>query len=520
MPIQEILNEETMCSVNRIKHPEIYGLQILNLAATNMKNYTMPPLAPGYGEEIHSLNFCNVTVTYTHPGWDDAIRVIIYLPTEGWNGRFQASGGGGYVTGGEALASFDMGPGLRDGYTVATTDGGHTDEISAFRDASSWILSSPGNVNWPLLVDFAYVALHDMATIGKAITEAYYGTPPQHSYFHGSSTGGKQAITLAQKYPTDFDGIVAGCPAINWPKFTMSGYWPHFVMNQLGAYPRDCEMRAITAAAIAACDELDGVADGIISLPALCNFDPHTLVGKAFHCGDTPTVFTSLAADIAEAAWTGPRSSTGEFQWYGIGKDAEFGTNGMGIASTTCDEDGTCTAIPFTMQTHWIKFFLKKDPDFDPATIISHEEWDALFRASVDEYQSMLGTANPDLTEFHRAGGKMISWHGLRDPLIPVNGSVNYYDRVMERDPEAQEYFRLFLVPGAGHSPADGPTPKGLRNVIVDWVEEGIAPDTLRGIGADGHGKKIERDVCMYPRVQVYVSGDTAVPSSFACVEG
>ncbi|KAL3443170.1 Tannase/feruloyl esterase [Aspergillus insuetus] len=521
--IPDSISAEQLCSATQFASLDIYGAHVLNLVTTHQQNYTFaPPPVPGFpGGPYTNLDFCNVTITYTHPGWNDEINIIVLLPTKNWNGRFQATGGGGFVTGGGPLASLFLAPGLTDGFVVATTDGGHTAELSDAVDASSWALSSPGNVNWPLLVDFASAALHDMAEFGKAVTAAYYGMPPHYSYFHGASTGGRQGFMFAQMYPDDFDGIVAICPAINWVQFIVADYWPQFVMNQLGVYPRTCELTAITKAAIAACDELDGVEDGIISLPGLCDFDPHTLVGKTFDCAGETATFNSAAAAVADAAWSGPRSSTGEWQWFGVGRDADLG----GIAMTSCDDDdderggsGSCQGSPFPIPTSWIRHFLKRDADFDVKTL-THDDWDELFYASVHQYQSVIGTSNPDLSAFRKRGGKMLSWHGLRDAVIPANGSVQYYDRVLQRDPAAHDYFRLVLVPGAGHALHEGPTPKNMMEAIVKWVEEGDVPETLRGVGPDGHGTVVERNLCVYPRVQVYQGGDPTVPGSFTCTE-
>ncbi|KAJ6149273.1 Tannase/feruloyl esterase [Penicillium samsonianum] len=510
-----------MCSTAGIPSMKIQGLEILTLTATYIQNYTFPaiPVLGFDGSSYANMNFCNVTVAYTHPGWNDQIHVMVYLPSEGWNGRFQATGGGGFIAGGGLLSSFYMAPALLDGFAVATSDGGHSvDMATAAVDVSDWALSSPGNVNWHLLVDFASVTLHDMAEIGKAVTTAYYGTPPHHSYFYGASTGGRQGLMIAQRYPNDFDGIVALCPAINWAQVVVASQWPQLVMNQLNVYPPGCELKAITNEAISACDGLDGVEDGIISLPGLCDFDPHTVVGKTFDCDGNSSVITSAAATVAKAAWSGPRSATGEWQWFGIGKDADLGTKGMGVASTICDEDQNCKGLPFPITTSWIKYFVKRGSEFDISTI-THEEWDSIFHASVNEYESVIGTADPDLSELRKTGAKMLSLHGLQDAVIPVNGSVQYYDRVLDRDPTAQDFFRLFLVPGASHSLDDGPVPKKMVDAIVKWVEEDIAPDTLRGIGKDGYGTTVDRDLCMYPRVQVYRSGDPTIASSFECTE-
>ncbi|KAL2840051.1 Tannase/feruloyl esterase [Aspergillus pseudoustus] len=522
--IQDMVNQEQVCNAPRFDALDIDGATFLSITAIQNNNYTFQT-QPELGfpaDPSLPVNICNVTVTYTHAGWNDEIRVSVYLPSDRWNGPFLATGGAGYVTGAGSLASLFVTPGLADGYAVATTDGGHIDTPDAFTSVHSWALSSPGNVNWPLLVDFAKVALHDMAEIGKAVTTAYYGVPPHHSYYQGGSTGGRQGVMFAQSYPHDFDGIIAIYPAINWAEFVIADYWPQFIMNQLNVFPRPCELEAITKTAIVACDKLDGVEDGIISLPGLCDFNATTLVGKAFDCNGEPATFTSAAATIANAAWTGPRSATGDWQWFGVAKDADLGSRGVGVAKTSCasaeGKTSQCTGEPFGIASEWLLYFLLRDPDFDLATI-THEKWDSLFHVSIDQYQSVLGTANADLSEFRKAGGKMLSWHGMRDEVIPVNGSVQYYDRVLALDPAVHDYFRLFLVPGAGHWLEGGPTPKGVLEAVVKWVEEGAAPETLRGVGEDGRGTVVQRDLCMYPRIQVYMSGDPAEHSSFTCTE-
>lgn len=522
-PVQTLLATDPTCRAAAFSLPTMTGLQVLSVNANAQRNYTFipDPLLGGPQDPITDLNFCNVTVTYTHPGWNDIINVITYLPfDESWNGRFQAHGGGGYVTGGEGVVQFSLIPGLVHGYAVSTTDGGHTLTIAEGNTyTSSWALSSRGNVDWPLLVDFAYVALHDMATIGKAVTQSFYGSPPKFSYFVGGSTGGRQGHMLAQRYPKDFDGILALLPAINWVRFLFSNIYPAFIMDQLKVYPRPCEFQAIQNAAIAACDGLDGLEDGIVSRPGLCHFDPHTLVGESFDCNGVKATVSSGAATVAAAAWNGPRSSTGEFQWYGFGIDANISQVGIGATVTECDASGVCTGAPFPISNTWVRYWVAKDPDLDMSTI-THEKWDELFHACVSEYESVIGTSDPDLSEFSRAGGKMLNWHGMADQAIPVNGSTDYYDRVLKQDPKAQDFYRLFLGPGASHCVTCGIVPpiEDLMNVITDWVENQNPPETLRGRGQDIQGSAVERDLCMYPRVQHYVGGDSTKPEAFVCV--
>ncbi|KAL2106149.1 hypothetical protein VUR80DRAFT_7225 [Thermomyces stellatus] len=328
---------------------------------------------------------------------------------------------------------------------------------------------------------------------------------------------------LAQRYPTDFDGIVAIFPAINWNRFLMANIWPVFMMDKLGVYPRACELNAITDAAIASCDPRDGVEGGIVSRLDLCDFDPHDLVGKEFDCDGTASVFSSGAATIAKAAWDGPRSSTGEFQWYGFSPDTnltQFTQFGMGHAVTVCDDTGEhCDAVPFIISTTWLKYWLRKDPSFDPRKI-SHEEWDELYHAAISQYDSIIGTDDPDLTGLRKAGSKMINWHGISDKAIPFNGSVDYYDRVLARDPDAQDYYRFYAAPGTDHCFDCGLSPRIMKTMEImrDWVEKAVPPDTLPVSGKSKDGDDLERDICMYPRVQHYIGGDITKSSSFKCV--
>jgi hypothetical protein len=305
--------------------------------------------------------------SYTHPGWNDVINVEIWLPLDEWNGyvstvklpkllrilvlkltfgksRFQGTGGGGYQTGDGASALVSA---VHDGYSAASTDGGHPSETADIAAPAHWALLSPGNLNLPLLQDFAAVALADMTLLGQAVTESYYGEKPAYSYWTGCSTGGRQGLMLAQRYPELYDGIVALAPAINWDTFLVTEYWPQQIMNQLGVYPPPCELKAYTKAAIAACDDLDGLEDGIISDANACNFDPFSMVGKTFSCdGSEESKFTSEGAQVADAAWSGLIDTSGKQQWYGLSKDAPL----SGIAGT----NGTSSSgIPFRHSVDW-----------------------------------------------------------------------------------------------------------------------------------------------------------------------
>ncbi|KAK0627428.1 Tannase/feruloyl esterase [Immersiella caudata] len=469
------------------------------------------------------FDFCNVTIIYTHPGWDDAVTLITYLPAR-WNGRFLALGGGGMVAGGEALLLIQptITLVLGRGFAVSTTDGGHPSDLDAGVDVNPpWVFKSPGNIDLAMLANFASRSLHDMAVLGKNLTRRAYGRAPERSYFFGESTGGMQGHMLAQRYPADFDGIVAAKPAINWARFFFANVWAKLTMDTAGAYPTRCELDALSAAAVAACDELDGLRDGVVSRADLCAFDPRTLAGETFDCAGAPATFSNISVQVAHATYEGPRGPAGEFRWYGFGKDVGLDANGTGPAALTCPEDGAggpCSAAAFHMSDLWLRYFYAKDPSLN-LTEITPARFDDLFLAAVNEYESVIGAADPDLSRFRRAGGKMLSWHGMADQLVPVNGSVQYYDRVLALDPRAADYYRLFLAPGADHAGAGITVSDEARlDYIMDWVERGAANQTLRAAGMTGLGDMAERDICMYPMVQHYRGGSATLPSSFTCV--
>lgn len=224
------------CVASSIPYPNVFGTEILSLSAAPVTNYSLalPQADQHFALDLTGLDFCNVTVQYTHPKQGDSINVHVWLPFGQWNGRFMGTGGGGYAT---ESGPMSLSYAVSQGYSAVATDGGHASD-SPF-SASSWALSSPGNVDWVLLQDFAAVALDDAASIGKAVTTSFYGTAPKYSYWSGCSTGGRQGLMMAQRYPTQYDGIMAAAPAINWASFVVASYWAQLVMNQLGLCERE-----------------------------------------------------------------------------------------------------------------------------------------------------------------------------------------------------------------------------------------------------------------------------------------
>lgn len=499
------------CTPDAIPYPSFLGGEVLNLTATEVHNYSTTTIGLGVNEGtiVSGVDFCNVSITHTHPGWNDMVHTQVWLPLGNWNGRFQATGGAGWSAG---LDYYFMAYPVSVGYAGAFTDGGHEISFSLETSPASWAQTSPGNINWDLLQDFASTALNDMTLIAKAVIESYYGTPPRYSYWAGCSEGGAQGLLMAQRFPGAYDGILALAPGVNAPMVISSAYYATHVMNQLDYYPEACEMNAFTQAAIDACDVLDGLEDGIIAAPGLCHFAPHTLVGKIYTCNNETAVYTAAGASIAQAAWVGPRNYTQHIRSYGLNKDANITTY---YTATSCSSNGTCTANPVEYFTSWYQYFVTRNPDFDLRSMTDADFY-SLIETARDQYDSILGANNPNLARFRAAGGKMITWHGLADEVNPPNNSASYYEDVLRLDPSARDFYRYFQAPGVGHCfGGAGPYPGDTLERLVDWVENGTAPNTIGATSSNGTA----RNLCQYPLRQIYVSGDTKQASSFQCVE-
>ncbi|KAJ5983012.1 tannase and feruloyl esterase [Penicillium waksmanii] len=507
------LSSASRCSPSTIQKPERVGASILGIQAQEIHNYSAVSLGPGTNEGgQYTISFCNVTVTHTHPGWNDEIHTQVWLPLKEWNGRFQGLGGGGYSTG---MGSIYLTYAVAQGFASASTDGGlgTSSGASTIPTDLSWVLSSEGNVNWELLDNYATKATNEMAIIGQQITKSYYRQPANYSYFSGCSGGGRQALMMAQKYPDVFDGILAVAPAINIQKFIPAGYWASVVMQETDVYPAPCEVSAFTEAATKACDKLDGVEDGIISSPGLCDIKASDFVGKNYSCDGVQKTFTASNAKVIQAAWSGSQSVSKRYGWHGLNKDAELGGY---YVSTSCSGNGTCHATESDLLSSWFKYLVAKNPTFDANSMTTNQFFDAL-HSSISDYTSMLGNSDPDLSNFKRAGGKMISWHGLADEVIPPNGTTEYYENVLKGDPNAHRFYRSFEAPGVGHCYGGlGPIPNGAMSQLIEWVENDRAPAVLH---ATKGSNNTARDLCPYPLRQKYIGGDSRNSTSFTCIQ-
>ncbi|KAF5709233.1 feruloyl esterase B precursor [Fusarium globosum] len=335
------------CFAHAISQPIVFGLKVIDFSVIVVENYnfvTKSMLYYGHPTTVaEEVDFCNITVTYTHPDQNDAVRVETWLPVDNFNGRLQSIGGGGWVAG-RYLASYAaMSGAIGEGYATSTTDAG-----------------------LQLQMDYG-----DQANIAKGLIESFYGEAPKYSYWSGCSQGGRQGMMLAQRYPEAYDGIHACAPAINWNQFFMSTFWPQLIMQELDYFPYPCEMNAILVEAIESWDGPDGIVDGIISNEDACDFDPMDIVGKSSHCSDTATFvsITEEAAKIAKSTWSGPRTTDGKFIWYGPNMGAQLSgqslqlTNDIGLAMTTCS-NGACQGAPVGLGEVRIKYWIEANPDW------------------------------------------------------------------------------------------------------------------------------------------------------------
>lgn len=423
---------------------------------------------------------CRIVATVTHPPARDRVQVFIALPLKNWNGRFRGNGGGGFLGGNPASLS---GP-VRQGFVAGATDTGHEG------GSGSFALNANGRLNWQEIRDNAYLGIHDMTVVGKALAQAFYGKPPRYSYFFGSSTGGRQGLMEAQRYPEDYDGIFSGCPAINWHRFLACDIWPQVVMLAAKNFLPKAKFDAVTAAAVAACDGDDGVVDGVIDDPARCSWDPQAFVGTKV--GDD--TFTAADADVVRQIWRGPHARDGRRLWYPF-------MRGANLAALAGTEGTPLTGKPFGVALDWLRYFLAQNPQWDWKTL-TVDEFELFWNQAVEEYGAVIGTDDSDLARFHERGGKIVITHGLADQLIPHEGSIDYYERLQRQMGGAERtaaFARLFLVPGVDHGfRGAGASPVGLQDALLRWVEEGGAPDQLVGEARDRAGN-VRRTRPLYP---------------------
>lgn len=466
-----------------------------------------------------------------------SIHIWVGLPMEGkWNGRWQSLGGGVYA-GSTALPT----AAVMGGYAGATTDTGHTggrpDLPIAPLDGSFGMLK-PGEPNVALQKDFAYRSEHLMAELGKQLVNAFYGKAPAYSYWNGCSTGGRQGLRMAQDFPGDYDGILAGAPAIHWDRFQAGQIWYQVVQLRDNGGPigggdaatLKAKATLATHHAIAACDAIDGVTDGVLTDPRQCKYraSTDTTLTKASCSASDKSCLTPTEASAIDKMWNGPVSCADGSGMCRVPGVATRNLDGKGNKRLWYpNEPGTdLTALggvmPMPVATEQPKYWVYFDPKWDWHTL-DYGNYPQFFKDTVAKVGPMMGSDNPDLSRFRDRGGKLVLYHGFSDQLIVPTGTIDYYDAVTRKlgggYKRTQQFARLFMAPGVGHcAGGDGPQPQGMFDALVGWVEHGKAPEQIMARKQTANGASQTRPLCPYPTFARWTGkGSTDDAANFVC---
>jgi feruloyl esterase len=449
--------------------------------------------------------FCEVTGVITAaPG--SRITVVYRLP-ESWNGKLLGLGGSGWSgnisTNTSGARNYTAVAGLSQGYATAQTDGGHA-------TGNVWDTSFAANP--ASATDFSYRAVHLMTSIGKAVVAKYYGHPQTRAYFQGCSTGGRQGLMEVQKFPDDYNGVIAGAPVYSLLTQT-SALLRNETFAAPGAALSGAQMQRLHKAALAACDALDGVKDGLVSDPRACTFDPVEL-----QCKDgapTQDCFSTAQVAAVRSVYAGVQTGDGHIASYPLSRGGEGGwSRFVTIAPTAGAQVGTGDA---GNGLGGLRNALFGNPDYD-LTAFNAEKDLPLVRGG--EFAAMYEAKNPDIAPFLAHGGKLLLWHGFDDPGPSPLATIEYYENVQRTvgagTPALDSGVRLFLLSGVYHC-RGGAGADGFDSLTAldRWVEAGQLPDTIVASREDG---KLSRPLCRYPTLPHYRgTGDPAEAGSFEC---
>jgi len=434
--------------------------------------------------------FCRVQVT-SRPSADSDIKIEYWLPVAGWNGNFEANGNGGWSG---SITANTLAVGMQRGYAAAMTDTGHDGGSASFAQGH------PEKV-----IDFGYRAVHEMATTGKALLKTFYGRDAKHSYWNGCSAGGRQGLMEAQRYPEDFDAIVAGAPAINFTGRATQAVWiGQATHRDEGSAIPQSKFGMIHDSVLEACDVKDGVKDGVLEDPTKCKFDPKTIECKG---ADAPTCLTSAQVETARRIYSdvvNPRTKSVIFQGHEPGSE-----NGW----TTMAGNNV-----FTIATDTFKYAVFEKNDWDYKTL----NFDNDMATTQEKTGKVINALDPNLKPFLARGGKIIQYHGWSDPQISPRSSVEYYKSVvtaMGGASKINDNYRLFMVPGMAHCGGGDATANfDMLAAMEQWVEQGKAPDRIEASRVRNGQTDRTRPLCPYPQVASYKgSGSTDESGNFVC---
>ncbi|OAK94382.1 tannase and feruloyl esterase [Phaeosphaeriaceae sp. SRC1lsM3a] len=504
-----------------------------------------------------TYDYCNVSLSYSHNGRGDRVNMQFWFPAPGkFKNRYLSTGGGGYAIN---SGTGSLPGGVMYGAVAGATDGG----FGSFNtQLDAVVLNANGTINWDAIFMFGYQAIGEMTQIGKGIARQFYGLAENdklYTYYQGCSEGGREGWSQVQRYGEEYDGVIPGAPAMRYAQQQVQHLYSNVVEKTLDYYPSSCELERILNATIEFCDPLDGKTDGVVARTDLCkiHFSVNSTVGLPFSCAasnaqslgfdfgskvrrqvpgggqgmsgggnggsSTPAIngtISAQAAAIASKILDGLHTTDGMFAYFSYQASAAFDD-----AKTTYNN--ATNAYELSIASTGGEFVTKfiQELDLDNLSSLENVTYDTLvswMRSAWTKYEDTLQTTLPDLTPFHKNGGKILTFHGESDPSIPAASSVHYHDSVRKimyphltynaSTDAMSDWYRLFLVPGAAHCGANtlqpnGPFPQTNMEVLIDWVENGVKPEQLKATHLAGEEIGKSAEICAWPLRPLWVDG-------------
>jgi tannase len=476
-----------------------------------------------------TFDYCNVSFTYSHDGLDDNIVLTYWLPSPGnFKNRFLATGGGGYaINSGNA----SLPGGIIYGAVAGLTDAGFG--AAASNTLTQW-LSANGTLNWQNVVMFGYEGIREMNELGKEFTKVFFNMTQSnatlYTYWQGCSEGGREGWSQIQRYADSFDGAVIGAPAFRWSFQQTQLLYPDVVEQTMDYYPSPCEFQVLVNNTISHCDPLDGKTDGVVARTDLCYRDYilggnlSAMVGQSYNCPAvaattlapaTPAQqgnVTSQAVAVYKKILEGLHDSQGRRVYFAPTPSAQM-QEGQTAWNATSKQWGR-SIISLGGSFVEVEVDLQNGTNLPSLSGVTYDTLKEWIVEGMQKFSGVLETVYPDITPYKNAGGKVLMFHGESDWGIPTASSVRYWDSVRKiMNPgmsynasvaTQNEFFRLYLVPGATHcavNPAepDGPFPQTNLAVMIDWVEKGIMPATLNATVLQGKNKGQNQQLCAWP---------------------
>jgi feruloyl esterase len=499
------------------------GLTALRLANTTITAANVvaagaftPPAAPGAPAASAASAFFKTLPAFCRvqgvirPSADSNIEFEVWLPESGWNGKYFGAGNGGFA----GSINYGIGasgntPGMPDallaGYAVSSTDTGHKGSAIDGR----WALGHPEKI-----VDYGYRAVHETAEKSKAVIRAFYGQAPRRSYFASCSNGGRQAMMEAQRFAGDYDGIIAGAPAYSFTHI-LAAFTLNIQATDGAGYIPGAKFPAIEAAALAACDALDGIHDGVIDDPRACRFDPASMLCQG---AETNACLTQPQAAALKKIYAGASSAKLGRVYPGFVPGGESGWP-LWFSGARPGQ-----GLQYLFATSGHANIIFQQPDWDYRAY----DLDRDLRIADQAAGQQLNATDPDLRAFRNRGGKLIIWHGWSDAALAPASTIDYHESVVAKmgRKNADSFLRVYLAPGLAHcegGPGANTFGRPMMAALEGWVENSAAPDRIvatkyKTDGNPASGVVRTRPLCPYPQVARYRgSGSTDEAGSFVC---